>query len=543
MKKYSDFQNNPWLIHILALGILFLGVWRSLFPVANGFFNDSFHHGEYVASLQSVLEGKMDFLTLHGALDWIPAWVAQQAFGGEKYFLATGLIYSFLSALSGLFLYFIIALQTGRDSHYRAIVMMASSVWVIYLVGYRDVFLLLTILIYFLCEKCSSQRGRNLLELLLGMSLAVNLFWSFDRGVAGIAGIGLACLSMGILERRYLFSMASFVASLMVMKWMGVLSFSAYVENLGFLLATSSQWSYGYSVSWAISNIALVAVPNGWAIYYLLKQLYPVIRTDLKEAAPLFLLLTLCILMLKIGTNRADASHVVMTLWMPALAFFYLREKYPGKTSFVAHSTIAIAIIWMVLNWSSYWLSVGVGAIVPVIYAIEIKYPRFAGNLALQKIAVVMFAIPLLYFNVTGILSNYSHGRYLWVSNVSAPPNNRLLVDKSIQWVSSELLTSGSHCVFDLSNNGVINGITGLSACTKYTYPVYATPRYEADMLKQLQERNPPAVVFSSTYWSFWEDGKSMHGRYPKLTDYLLKAYPFEKCSFGYCLRYVNEPA
>ena len=374
----------------------------------------------------------------------------------------------------------------------------------------------------------------------MGISLAVNLFWSFDRGIAGIAGIGLACLVLAVSERRYLLSMGSFVASIFAMVWMGALSFSVYVENLEFLLTTSFQWSYGYSKFVPIFWTVVVAVPNGWAIYYLGKQLYQVIRSSWKETAHLLLLIVLSGLMFKVGINRADAPHVVMALWMPAIAFLYLRGEYAGKLSMFANATIMISIIWLALRWGNYWFCFG--AIVPAIYAIETRYPKFTGYLASPKSAIVVFAIPLLFVNILKISSNYSHNAYLWTSQVSAPPTNRSLVNESIQWVSSEMLKVNSHCVFDLSNNGVINGVTGLPACTKYTYPVYATQRYEADMLQQLQQRNPPVVVFSSTHWAFSINGKSMHDRFPELKSYMVKTYPYEKCNFGYCLRYVNKP-
>jgi len=60
-------------------------------------------------------------------------------------------------------------------------------------------------------------------------------------------------------------------------------------------------------------------------------------------------------------------------------------------------------------------------------------------------------------------------------------------------------------------------------------------------MIQQLQKRNPPVVVYSSTHWAFQIDGRSMHDRFPELKKYLLKTYQYEKCDFGYCLRYLNQ--
>ena len=540
MKKFFDLQNSHRLIHLFSLGILLTGIWAKLFPLGNAIYSDPFHHGEFVASLPFVLAGNINFFTIHGAMDWLPAWISHEIWGAHSYFLPTMLIHTSLDALASLFLYFVIALLTGRDNKYRAVILMISAVSAIYLVGGRDLFLVLTIFLYFLCERSSFQWGRNLLEITLGVSLAVNLFWSFDRGIAGIAGIGLACAILVIAERRYIISIASFAISIWILHWIDVLSFANYLDNFKFLLATSSQWRYGYTKFMPVFLTALVAIPNGWAIYYLGKQFHQNSRTDWRKTASLLLLAVSTILMFKIGTNRADNQHVIMTLWMPALAYLYLQEEYRGKLSMLASGTIIISMVWLALIVDYKWLFLG--ALVPAIYVIQTRYPKFTGGLILPKLVGFALGVILLFSNIHIISSNYSQNGYLWMSQLSAPPTNRSLVSKSIQWVSAEMLRAGSHCVFDLSNNGVINGVTGLPACTKYTYPVYATQRYEADMLEQLQQQNPPVVVFSSTFWSFKIDGKSMHDRFPALKDYLVKTYPYEKCDFGYCLRYINQP-
>ena len=95
--------------------------------------------------------------------------------------------------------------------------------------------------------------------------------------------------------------------------------------------------------------------------------------------------------------------------------------------------------------------------------------------------------------------------------------------------------------MFDLANNGVINGVTDLPACTKYIYPVYATPPYEADLLSDLQHADPPAVVYSTTFWSFNLNNISMHDKFPRLKAYLDARYPVEECQVDYCLRFKTK--
>ena len=94
--------------------------------------------------------------------------------------------------------------------------------------------------------------------------------------------------------------------------------------------------------------------------------------------------------------------------------------------------------------------------------------------------------------------------------------------------------------MFDLSNNGLINGLTGLPACSRFVYPVYASPRFQQEIVDTLKKRRPRAVVYASNYWSFAIDDKTMHQRLPLVAEHLRAAYDDERCGAGYCLRYLK---
>ena len=526
-------------IESLALGILLTGIAAKLFSLGHGFFGDPFHHGEFVASLPAVLAGNMAFFTIHGGLDWLPAWFSHQVFGSANYFLPTLLIRASLDALASLCLYGLVARLTGSEGRYRAIALMVAAVMVVHVVGIRDVFLVLSIGLYFFSERALSQRHRYGLAFALGIALAANLLWSFDRGLVGIAAVGSACLLRAVSEKEYRLALGSLAASLLAMSWAGLLSFQWYLENLAFLFTIASEWSYGYRKFVPLFLTAMVAIPNACALYYAGKQLLQAVRVSRSESASLFLLMTATILMFRIATNRADAPHVVMALWMPALTFLYLRVTYAGQVSAGAIAAVAIAMVW--LAGRSRYYGYGVGAIVPALYAIGALRPRWVDQLTSRRVTVAALGIPLLLGHIFLISSKYSQGGYAWMSRVSALPANRSLVSEGTQWVSAALLTGGARCVFDLSNSGTINAIVGLPACTRYTYPVHASRLHEADLIRELKESNPPVVVFSSTDTHFSIDGKTTHDRLPDLKEYLLRAYPIEQCNFGYCLRYAGR--
>ena len=91
--------------------------------------------------------------------------------------------------------------------------------------------------------------------------------------------------------------------------------------------------------------------------------------------------------------------------------------------------------------------------------------------------------------------------------------------------------------MFDLSNSGTINALLALPSCSRFTYPVYAAAQHEQELIETVEREQPSAIVYSSTFWAFNFDGRSMHDRFPKLTGHLRLQYPVQECSFGYCIR------
>ena len=83
-----------------------------------------------------------------------------------------------------------------------------------------------------------------------------------------------------------------------------------------------------------------------------------------------------------------------------------------------------------------------------------------------------------------------------------------------------------------MSNNGVINGILNLPSCTKYSYLVYASKNYEANIIEDLQIKRPEVIIYSTKFWSYAIDGKPMYSRFIELNKYILNAYPYEECKF-----------
>ncbi len=149
------------------------------------------------------------------------------------------------------------------------------------------------------------------------------------------------------------------------------------------------------------------------------------------------------------------------------------------------------------------------------------------------------FAVGIL---AAGLLAHtfkaFDRGDFEWIKKLSYKIDNHAVVPEQISWVASELVSRKALCVFDLTNNGTINAASGLPACTRFSYLVYADYQYEDEVLDALKKSNPSALVYSTEYWSYAIDGKPMNKRFPRIETYIKSIYRSESCNHGYCIRY-----
>jgi hypothetical protein len=402
-----------------------------------------------------------------------------------------------------LLLYALVAF-VGKEAprHSKNTAFIIAAILAPRLVTYRDMLLLTSLFLYFYCQREHRPLAKLFIKLGLGIAVALNLFWSFDRGIAGVVSIGLACLIMACRKRSYFIPMIGFLLTITALYCRtGFIGLQSYVENIKFLINTSSQWSYGWSLSSIAYSSALLLFSLS-ALIILVNSVSNKSHYSGERMANAVLLGTLIFIFFKIGSNRADLMHIYWGMWPAALAFLYAN---PG----VENSVVSVPERRFFMN-------------------------RLIGAANLASIAIFVGLFIPLSFSV-------KDSRQL-IRMLRSPPKNEELVSEGIKWVVRELKSAGANCVFDLANHGVINGLSGLPACTRFLYPVYATRKHEDEIIETLRNNNPPVIVYSSTEWSFSLDNKNMHERFPALKSYLDKAYPYESCNYGYCLRYSERP-
>ncbi|MFB8828523.1 hypothetical protein ACE0DR_02235 [Azotobacter sp. CWF10] len=167
MPSHSISHGNRRFGIILGIGCL-LVVSLAGMKMKGGILNDSFHHGEYFASLATLLSSQYTLvpLTIHGALDYIPGLIAFHTFGPEDYFFPTWLIYRLLNVAAAILLY-LLAEDFSKDRPHSLFISLAWALCAPAFVGYRDVMLLLSIYLYFSIQKQDNPSLQKCLKYVL----------------------------------------------------------------------------------------------------------------------------------------------------------------------------------------------------------------------------------------------------------------------------------------------------------------------------------------------------------------------------------------
>lgn len=534
MLKNFELHKNLWLIILISFATIALQNLKGTLVLS-----DPFHQGEYFASAVIFFTKqivKFTPLTIHGALDFIPALIAKSIWRPDSYFLPTYFLYKVINITSALLL-LAISIDLTKGEKYCSVVVLSIAIAAPQLVGYRDLVLLISFYLFLKINNKSIETAtEKILLIAFGVVTALGLFWSFDRGIAGVVSFGIATLFMASRNKKHIIAVLTFLATVIIVGiFSQTFSFGNYIENIKVLLATSSQWSYGWQRGPVINSLFAI-IFNLAIIGFVMIACYrnKSLSSRLHE---LIILTFLSIFMLKIGINRADWSHVYWCLWAPTLMVFIFKNE-------IIFQELTTKKLILILLLVALAVSIKDRIFLPIFLAGLIAYLVY-GNSATFSSSIVKLAfngsLVILLFLSFPTSVKYLVEKYQWLVHIYTPPSNIAASTEGMRWVSDRLLKSKSTCVFDLSNNGIINGLTTLPSCSRFTYPVYAGLKHESELIDAVRLTAPQAIVYSSTYWSYSIDGRSMRDRFPQLDTFLIQQYPRIECANGYCIRYLKD--
>lgn len=530
---------NNMIVSVCAVMIIGLMVGRGLGPEM--VLLDRFHEGEFFAnSMEYIGNGEtiQRGLPIHGLLNILPSMLTASIWGAEYNFIPT---YALLKALdfgAALELVLIAALLTPPARH-RMWVLIALCVIAPFVVGRRDFFILLTLLQFVVLVQSKSDKLSLIPLLLFGILAGFAMFFSNDRGIAGTVSLGAATLYLAWFERRFFISIGAFISTVLVFSLSSDLfDLSWYLRNIQYLTASSPEWRYPWTHS-TVLYVSFAFLLNAVVLFALWTYRAGTLREPRSLAIPIALTL-LSFMMLKIGTNRADLAHIQMAAWVPCLSAMSLRRRLHFKLrswqTVIILACLALASIFVLSIFICTSKTFSVTLLFMPLFLLVVMFDLQMRKRA-QIIAVVALAVMQIGFSTIYLGKTLAENKYTWMAQVLSPPSNAQASAPGVRWAADEILGSGAGCLFDMSNNGLVNGIAMLPSCSRFTYPVYAAPRYETLMIMDLAQANPPAIIYSSNYWSYRIDSRSMSERYPTLDVYLRQNFPVELCLNDYCIR------
>lgn len=530
---------------VLVIGVIIVSVlWSFLLSFrGTGILENVFHDGEYFAagvSYFSDIATTFHPLTIHGALDFIPVLIAEKLWGGERYFIPTKVIYNLLNLFAAIAL-LVIAYNLTKSKPYQWMLLLAVAVVAPLLVGYRDIFLLLSLILFlYIADRDRAVAPNILLLVLFGVSVAFGLFWSFDRGIAGAISLGSSTLVLLFRDRKFSIALIVFALAVAVLSLsFESLSLSNYLGDIRILMETSGQWSYG----WQKLPVALSIFSASLNLVALLLLVVESVRAKsiLQKLPEILAFSLLSIFMLKIGMNRADNQHIYWSLWLPLLVALYVygKELQLQVISRPLLGAIFVLASALAIYSKGYGLMLVTGIVGYV--ALSLKKRNIDPLINMGFLLLVLGSLGLVSYSKYSNMKSVIQGPYNSIKNLMSARDNRSSTTEGAVWVADRLLESGVKCVFDLSNSGVINGLVRRPSCSIFTYPVYAGPKHEAKLIDDLRSTAPSAIVYSSSSDSYRFDDRSMRERFPELDKFVLMNYPREACSYEYCVRYIRE--
>lgn len=529
----ADPGSNRSFSFMMGLIALVVSFCLSRLDLSSGVLSDAFHHGEYFAALSSLVHNSgMVPLTVHGALDYLPGALALYFFGEDYYFFGTEFGYVLFEFGSAIVLFLIVS----RFSLSSLQLFVAALVIPLF-AGYRDFSLVLLLWGYFIAIDESNNARKILFLLALGLAGAFNFFWSTNRGFAGTVAVGSALLILSFFDRRYLFSIVAFVAFVLGISLLHpVFSLPNYFENISIWSQVSYQWGYGlqfYPVRLYLFHGVTFLVMG----YLIVSQ---AIRNGSRESsANAVMFVLIFIFYFQISAQRADYTHSIMGI----VAFFAgltywawgkSKTKMPlSLGEYAVGCFLIFALLWYYYTYRDYMSALLVVYLVVVFIGISGRF------LNAPLASRLFFAVSVLFVSagVYGVSVDVKSGSYAWVRYLFKVPNNSEISTAPIKWVSAQLQDKKVSCVFDLTNSGVINGLSGIPACSRFSYIVYADRRFEAELIDTLVLKDPSVIVYWTDYWSYAIDGRSMASRFPKLDAVVKLRYMYQWCEHGYCLR------
>lgn len=488
---------------------------------------DTFHEGEYLGLLwhmRAYYMGVVEFpLLIHGAMDYIPSIVASLIYGDERVIVGTRIINTLICGIVWVIFLDICYAIIPKSSQRTSWIIAATIIFILFLpsfgsdavvvqqsfVGVRDLFLFFSMWNF---SKYSTSQTTKLSYLLFGsFSATAAIFWSYDRGILSI--LFLCIIFIGtVLNKKFVDSILLIIGSLIG------LTLLQYVKIIG-------------SVSNNINNIIYWA-NNSTGIWHVSTNFDSLPGILIHFSAFILLLFSFTVISVvclqRFGSNKGNRRMVFFIIGIVIIQVIFLKSIFNS----VYYNRIYFGIwplILLMLHFGPKLFTFPTAK-----FQIKVdtsKLFRFT-NTSISHIAYNGALIGLFALMVMPIF--FLYGSFL--KNIIIPKKDVNIVSSEINNLSKLLRDINIECFFGWTNEGVIALMTKKRYCTKYPYAIWASENKETELLNQLINESPKAIVFDSSRWSMNIDNRPMASRLPAINQFILKNYPTKQSVGSYVI-------
>ena len=482
----------------------------------------AFHIGELFPSNIYMGNGAVagSPITVHGALDFIPAWIAGVIFPGEAHTYATITIMAVCVIVAQMLFILLLAGLLPRN---RSLLPLMFVIGLIasQTVHYRDLGLILSIYMFYLSFECPPGRRQLTLLVATGFSTYIAFLWSWNRGVPGLIAVSIAMFILAMRGRRqYWLGLVAIVATSLVLAILfPVFSLGTILDNLRILSRVSESTSYDWTMDGGMrTRIGFFGIYLAAAIsmaIYLIKR--PRGSWKYAQASLWGVLLIACI---KIGIDRFDWQHQMPSVWV-CLAVLVVSgpsvASVMHQTSFIFASAIFLVALWLCIG-SSHPLVVLLAAL--ALSSLSVSWP-------ITEMTAV-WTLLCLFTLVThlGFANSFRLGDPVeLVQRFSTGPE----LSTSQRWLLAQV--ADQPCLVDLTYRGMISELTQVPSCFRFGSLSWVPESSQLELIKNVQTQSPNIIVWPKNYGTSLAEPSNLFIRWVEVN------YPRVKCMEDECIR------
>lgn len=485
---------------------------------------DAFHLGELFATNTYLMGGSPAGppLTVHGAVDYVPAALAHVVFGDDASTYATILLLALcVVAAQVLFVLLVERLLQAQ----RAMLPFMFSVGLVasQTVHYRDLGLIVSLSVYYWMLGTAPGRRRDLLILLTGVVTYLAFLWTWNRGLPLLLGMAMALVVLSVPrgQRNHLLGLASMAVIAVALSALSPLfTPSTIVEDLALLLEASEgtryAWDFGQAQAF-LGYAVLYAVTFAALLMFGLRR--PRSSSRLAQTALWAVLLAASI---KVALDRFDWLHVMPSMWI-VLAIMILSA--PALASAIPRQWLLVGSGLLI---GLLWLTVGT-ADSPVTQWVALLLASVAVAGPLAEMTVVWALLALMV--VTVQLQASRDSMPVW-----APSDlvQRFAVGPQLsdgqQWLVDQVREQP--CLVDVTNRGLVNHLSAVPSCFRYGALLWVPNTKQSELIQDVRAQDPDVVA-----WTSEPSPRPAFGGMDRLVQWLETEYPVLRCFGGECVR------